>query len=140
MKQAEVPQDASPVLGPARRALYAVDESGHYTTVASNGWRMDAIVTEQAIDEYQRLAREALARAHAGLSSPLEFHMYDRRLEPPALAQAAGLWQWRVRRHLRPEVFAKLDERVLRRYAEAMGLGVDALRSLPAPGALDASS
>lgn len=131
MKKSEVPQDARPEYGGERRALYAVDDRGRYATVPSAGWRADEVVNQQAVDEYRRLADEALARARAGHAAPLEFHMYDRRMEVATLAQATGLWQWRVRRHLRPDVFAGLGDAVLARYADALGLGVDELRGLP---------
>jgi hypothetical protein len=131
MRKAEVPQESRPEYGGERRALYAVDETGHYTTVPSAGWSADGIVNAQAVEEYARLAHEAWLRARAGAASPLEFHMYDRRLEVPSLAQAAGVWQWRVRRHLKPRNFARLSDALLARYAAALDIPVDALKRLP---------
>ena len=131
MKKAEVPQDARPEYHGERRALYAVDPAGHYTTVPSAGWSADGIVNQQAVDEYARLAHEAWLRVRAGAASPLEFHMWDRRMEVPTLAQATGLWQWRVRRHLKPEHFARLSAALLARYAEAMGIPAATLQRLP---------
>ena len=131
MKKGEVPQDPLPEYGNERRALYAVDDSGHYSATPSAGWQADQVVNHQAVDEYRRLAQEALERARAGLSSPLEFHMYDRRMEVESLAPAAGLWKWRVRRHLKPEVFAKLAPALLARYADAMGITIEHLTTLP---------
>jgi hypothetical protein len=131
VKKADVPQDPIPEYGNERRALYAVDDSGRYATAPSAGWKADQIVNEQAVDEYRRLAAAALERARAGISSPLEFHMYDRRMEVESLAPAAGLWQWRVRRHLKPAVFAALPDAVLARYADAMGITVEQLKRLP---------
>jgi len=43
------------------------------------------------------------------------------------LAGAVGIWRWRLRRHLRPQVFARLPLRWRRRYAEALGIAVEAL-------------
>lgn len=131
MRAREVPQDSRPEYGGERRALYAVDDAGRYTTVPSAGWRADEIVNQQAVEEYRRLAAEALARARAGATSPLEFHMYDRRMEVESLAQATGLWRWRVRRHLKPAAFARLSQALLARYAEALGVDADTLRRLP---------
>jgi hypothetical protein len=131
MKKSEVPQDARPEYGGERRALYATDDSGHYEAVPSAGWQADGIANQQAVEEYRRLADEALARVRAGVSSPLEFHMYDRRMEPETLAEATGLWRWRVRRHLRPAVFARLPQPLLQRYADALGVPVDRLRTAP---------
>ena len=131
MKKSEVPQDGRPEYGGERRALYAVDEQGRYATVPSAGWQADGIVNQQAVDEYRRLADEALARARAGAASALEFHMYDRRMELETLAEATGLWRWRVRRHLRPGAFGALAPELKQRYADALGVAADQLDRLP---------
>jgi len=131
MRKTDVPQDARPEYGGERRALYAVDDSGRYATVPSAGWRADAIVNQQAVEEYGRLAAEALQRAREGSASALEFHMYDRRMELETLAQVTGLWRWRVRRHLRPAHFARLSPELMRRYADALGITVEQLGKLP---------
>jgi hypothetical protein len=131
LKKTEVPQDRNPALAGERKAVYALDESGHYATATSSGWQVEAVVTGQAVEEYQRLAREALQRVRAGAAAPLEFHMYDRRMDPPTLAEATGFWQWRVRRHLRPANFRRLSPALLQRYAAALGISEDQLRSVP---------
>lgn len=131
MKRDEVPQDAVAYYGSARKAMYALDRDGHYVTVASSGWEAEATVTGDAVAEYARLAVEARGRVERGESSPLEFHMYDRRMDPPVLAQTVGIWQWRVRRHLRPQVFARLSEKRLRAYADALGISLEELKVLP---------
>lgn len=131
MKRSEVPQDGRPEYGGERRAVYAVDEGGRYATVPSAGWSADGIVNQQAVEEYARLAQDALQRARAGQASPLEFHMYDRRMEVESLAPTAGVWRWRVRRHLRPEIFRKLSPALLARYADALGIPVERLTTLP---------
>ncbi|HUP91121.1 MAG TPA: hypothetical protein VM074_02660 [Solimonas sp.] len=131
MKKDEVPQDKLDYYGEQRKAVYALDQTGHYTTVPSSGWQVEATVTGDAADEYRRLAAEARARVEAGTASTLEFHMYDRRMDVPMLAETVRSWQWRVRRHLQVDHFAQLPEAWVQRYAEALGLTVDALRRLP---------
>jgi hypothetical protein len=131
MKTDEVPQETAKTYGGVKKLLYAVDDSGEYTGVRSAGWEVESYVTMAAVDEIVRLRDDALTRARAGETSPLEFHMFDRRMELATLAATSGLWTWRVKRHFKPEVFAKLDEKTLSRYAECMGITVDQLRSLP---------
>jgi hypothetical protein len=128
MKRDEVPQDRLAHYGGARKAVYALGGDGHYETVASSGWDVEAIVTGDAVSEYQRLADEARQRAREGRASPLEYHMYARRLDVPTLAQISGIWRWRLRRHLRAEVFRRLPDRVLQRYAEALGMSLEELK------------
>lgn len=131
MKKEQVPQDRIDYYGDARRAVYALESDGHYSTVPSSGWEVEAIVNADAVAEYARQAEEARSRALRGEASPLEFHMYDRRMDLPTLAQTAGIWRWRLRRHLRPAVFGRLSERTLLRYADALGLSLQELKALP---------
>lgn len=131
MKTDDIPQDDNPALDGARKRVYAVDADGRYTDLPTTGWQVEAVVTGQAVAEYDRLAAEAWQRAHAGMVSPLEFHMYARRLELPTLAAAAGFWQWQVRRHLTPRGFRSLSAASLSRYADALGISVEALCALP---------
>jgi len=70
---------------------------------------------------------EARARVLSGESSPLEYHMYRARMDVELLSQTTGLWRWRVRRHLKPKAFARLPPALKRRYAEALGISVEAL-------------
>jgi hypothetical protein len=131
MKKESVPQDNSPTYAGIRKLLYAVDERGKYVGVPSNGWEVEAFATQTAVAELNRLCREAWRRARAGEASALEFHMYRHRMEPATLAATAGIGSWRVRRHIQAKHFAKLPERVLVRYANALGISIEELRTVP---------
>lgn len=108
-----------------------MDEAGEYRAVKSAGWEVEAHATLAAVDELERLRDDAWQAAKDGSASPLAYHMYRRRMDPPTLAAAAGVWRWRLERHLRPAPFARLDDRQLKRYAEALGVTVETLRQLP---------
>ncbi|MDR1063726.1 MAG: hypothetical protein LBL48_07310 [Azoarcus sp.] len=118
----DVPQEGNATHEGQRRAVYARDADGHLGLVLSRGWQVEEIVTRQAVETFDELAAAALARVRAGQSSPLEYHMYRARMDVSLLAQATGLWRWRVRRHLRPAVFARLPSSLRARYAEALGM------------------
>lgn len=138
MKLNEVPQDHLTYYGDKRRALYAVDARGHYTTAASSGWEAETAFTGDAAAEYTRMAQEARIRVEQGWSAPLEFHMYDSRMDIPLLAEAAGIWKWRLRRHLRAHIFRKLRPKWPARYAAVLGLSVEDLCRLPPARSLSA--
>jgi hypothetical protein len=127
----EVPQEGNRTLGPHRKALYAKDADGKMIIVPSRGSEVDETVTMQAVDRMNALAADAKARAQAGQTAPLEYWMYARRMDVALLSQVSGIWQWRIRRHLQPQRFNKLSIRLLERYAEALGLRVAQIRSLP---------
>ena len=97
----------------------------------SAGWEAEEIVTSHAVESLHQQAEQARERVKAGLSSPLEYWMYERRMDVPLLSQTSGFWQWRVKRHLRPEHFAKLSSEQLERYAQALGVPATDLRQLP---------
>ncbi len=131
MDKEAVPQDTSASYGGLRKLLYAVDENGRYTEVRSSGWEAESFSTQLAVDELIRQRDVAWARARAGLTSALEYHMYRRRMDFDTLAAVSGIWRWRVRRHFNPDIYARLPDRILGRYAQAMGVSIDSLRHLP---------
>ena len=131
MKKEEVPQDRAKAFQGRSKALYAQDENGQYKIVPSSGWEAEEIVLDQAIAEYELAAAEALVRARAGHASTLEFHMCRCRMDVLLLAQSSGFFRWQVKRHLRPAIFASLSPAKKLRYAEALGLNLAQLESLP---------
>ena len=130
MREQEVPQEGNATLAGHRKAVYAVAGDGRVRLVPSSGWEVEEIVTRQAVDDLERRAAEARARAHSGESSPLEYHMYRARMDVELLSQATGIWRWRIRRHFRPGVFVRLAPSLKRRYAEALGIAVEALEKV----------
>ena len=127
MRDREVPQEGNATLAGHLKAVYAVADNGRVHLVASRGWEVEEIVTRQAVEDLERLAREARRRALDGLTSPLEVHMYRARMDLALLSQTTGLWRWRIRRHFRPGVFARLSPALRQRYADALGISPEAL-------------
>jgi hypothetical protein len=130
MNDADVPQEGNATLGGGRKAVYARGADGQVRLVTSAGWQVEEIVTRQALDMLSAQAEAARLCWERGQRSPLEYHMYRARMDLALLSQTSGVWGWRIRRHFRPEVFARLPEKILRRYADAMGITVDALRKV----------
>ena len=52
------------------------------------------------------------------------------RMDVPLLSQVTGLWQLRIRRHFRPDIFQSLSSGLLKRYGDAMGLTVEQLKKV----------
>lgn len=125
MKIDEVPQDnLIHYQGAGKRAIYAVNERGEYTTVPTSGWEVEEIVLSQALADYDEQAEEARQRILRGKSSPIEYFMYKRRMDALVLAQAMGLFKWQVKRHLKAKVFQRLDEALLNQYARILRVDV----------------
>lgn len=130
MLDSEVPQEGNSTLAGHRKAMYARGADGKLHIVQSAGWEVEEIVTRQAVDDLLRLTEDARQRVLAGQTSALEYHMYRVRMDVPLLAQASGIWQWRIRRHFRPAVFSGLSPALLATYADAMGVSVEQLKKI----------
>ena len=126
-----VPQEGNATLDGHAKLMYARDAQGRVVTTRSRGWEAEEIVTSHAVDVLVEQAQAAKERVKAGQASPLEYWMYERRMDVALLSQTSGFWQWRVRRHLQPKHFATLTQKHLARYSEALGLPVSTLQSLP---------
>jgi len=127
----DVPQEGNRTLGIHRKALYARDTDGRMVIVPSRGSEVDETVTLQAVDRMNALAEDARVRSVAGTTSALEYWMYARRMDVALLSQVSGIWQWRIRRHFQPQRYARLAPTLLARYAEALGVSAEQLRTLP---------
>lgn len=127
MLERDVPQEGNRTLDGHHKALYAKGPDGKLRLTQSAGWEVEEIVTQQAIDDLLRLTEDARLRFSAGQTSALEYHMHRLRMDVPLLSQLTGLWQWRIRRHFRPAIFARLTPALRTRYAEAMGLTLEQL-------------
>jgi 3-oxoacyl-[acyl-carrier-protein] synthase-3 len=126
-----VPQEGNATLDGHAKLMYARDAQGRVVTTTSRGWEAEEIVTSHAVDVLVEQAQAAKERVKAGLASPLEYWMYERRMDVALLSQTSGFWQWRVRRHLLPRHFAALSQAQLLRYADALGLPIPTLQGLP---------
>lgn len=131
MKISEVPQDDIKTMQGERKVLYTVDDQGHYTKTTTKGWEAEEIVLAQVIGDFEDKAREAATRVRNNETSPIEYFMYKNWLDPLTLAQAMGLYRWQVKRHFKPCVFKKLDDRILAEYAWIFRVSVDALKNFP---------
>ena len=131
MKVKDIPQDNNSSMQGETKLVYARSDNGKIQSAQTSGWDVEELVLEQALDEVHRLAREAYVRAAAGRTSPLEFHMYNQRMDLPMLAQAVGRFQWMVRRDFNPARFARLSRDKLLPYAQVMNLDPETLKTLP---------
>ena len=121
MRVEDVPQEGNATLDGQRKGMYAVGKDGRIALVPSRGWEAEELVTTGAVEHFEQLAQEALQRVRSGATGALEYFMYARRLDPPTLAQASGVWRWRLKRHLH-QPFASIPAPLQQRYAEVLGV------------------
>ena len=131
MKKKEVPQDKSSLDSVNFRELcYAVDENGEYTTEKSSGWEPKTVALNNAIEEINERIEDAKKRVNAGETSPIEYYMELHKMDVGILASYVGFWQWKVKRHFKPSVFKKLNNKKLQKYADVFEISIEQLKSI----------
>jgi len=128
MRIEDVPQDSS-ILDGHLRACYARDADGRFVLATSRGWDVESVANAVAVEQVRAGIERVRVEVVAGRASILAWHMARAHMDARMLAAHTGFWVWRVKRHLRPAVFARLGESVLKRYAAALGIDVAALKS-----------
>ncbi|HET8737729.1 MAG TPA: hypothetical protein VFM69_14140 [Pricia sp.] len=132
MKKEEVPQDKSTLAkANIKDMVYAVDEDGEYTTELSSGWEPKSIALDNAIQEIEERTEAAKERFFNNESSPIAYYMELHKMDIPILASYVGLWQWRVKRHMKPSVFRKLKTKTLQKYADVFEISIEQLQRIP---------
>jgi len=129
MYKKEVPQDEGLTEGRFEDICYALDENGNYTVVPTTGWQPKTDAMLQAWDVIHEKVEQVRQRVLSGELSPIAYYMEKNIMDVKLLADYAGLPKRKVRKHLKPEYFNKIDDKVLGRYAETFGISVDMLRN-----------
>jgi hypothetical protein len=130
VKVKDVPQEGNKAHWGKHKALYAQDEDGSYQIVPSLGWGVEEIALLTMIDDLQDRTNESKALYKEGKLSPLSYHMYSMRMDLPMLAKAAGIARWRVRRHMKPKIFARLKTKTLQKYADVLDMSIEELKRI----------
>jgi hypothetical protein len=131
MLKKDVPQDVGLNQG-LTEITYAVDDEGRYVQAPSLGWEPKNIANQQAWELIRKEISSEIELIQAGKRSPLAYHMARNLMTVGLLASYAGLSRWRVRRHLKPAGFRRLDRDLLKRYADVFGISPEALQKFPA--------
>lgn len=129
MKNTEAPQDHTSLEKFTKEVLYVTDENGKYTTQLSSGWKVkaDALgISWQAALEKINTAKQKVLNDEA---SPILFFMELNLMELSILSDYTGFWQFNIKRHLKPSVFAKLSNKKLLIYADVFGVTIEQLKN-----------
>jgi len=130
MKKENVPQDMSALGKITKEVCYATDSSGKYVTELSAGWEVKIDALDVAWKDVQERVAAAKQKVLNNEASPLLFFMEYRLMDISILSDYSGFWKWQIKRHLKPEVFKRLSDKKLQKYAEAFNVKVDELKTM----------
>jgi hypothetical protein len=130
MKKEDVPQDLSSLGKITKEVCYATDSSGKYTKELSRGWEVKITALDAAWGDIENRMAAAKEKVEKGEASPLLFFMEKALMDISILAGYTGFWKWQIKRHLRPDVFVKLTDKKLQRYADVFNVSIADLKSM----------
>ncbi len=131
MKKKDVPQDDEGLLeGKFRELCYAIDEDGNYVTVQSTGWEPKNAALQQAWVDINDKIDKIKNKVYAGKLSPLAYYMEKNILDIKLLSQYTGMPKRKIRRHIKPVYFNKLDSATLKKYADVLNITIEELKTI----------
>ena len=126
MKIDDIPQDNSASYHGHRKVIYGTRDGTTKRPPATVGRTKPTPPKWRCSNSMPK--RRPRAKPSKDEYSPLYYHMFRCRYDETGLAMAAGVWKWQLRRHFRPEVFAKLPAKTLQKYADACQISIDDLK------------
>jgi hypothetical protein len=107
--------------------LYAEKEDESYAPVVCGSY-----AAKHHLDEFFRL-KETLdislrQKLREGKISPIYYFMLMQDMGPGDLAKRVGISKRKLGKHFRPDVFTKLDDVMLQKYAVVFGVSVDKIK------------
>ena len=130
MKKEEIPQDDGALNKLTREVVYAVDNTGKYTTELSTGWNIKSTALDAAWKDIEERVAAAKQKVINKQASPLLYFMELRLMDMAIVSAYTGFWKWTIRQHMKPAVFNKLSEKKLQQYATAFNVTIADLKTM----------
>ncbi|MFH1159921.1 MAG: hypothetical protein V1733_03115 [bacterium] len=116
--------------GKFRELFYEYNSDGTYDKEVRLHDDSDKLFINQAWEVFDERTEEARQKVYAGKVSPIVYYMERDLMDPLGLAMQAGISLWRVKRHLKPGVFKRLNDETLQKYANVFSISVDQLKKI----------
>jgi len=128
MKLDEIPQDVGGLANANMKELcYGVDENGEYKTKVSDGWEVKTLVLNKSLELIEERVADFKQQCLDGKISPIPYYMELNRMDLLVLSDYMNKWRWTIKRHFKPNVFKKLSQNTLKKYAETFNISVEQL-------------
>ena len=127
MKKLDIPQENNSTLNGQRKVMYGTNESGDFQRV-NYASSVEEFATITAVEEYKELEKECLEEIKNDIASPIKYYMYKNRMDLPTLTSVVGMFSFRVKRHLKMKHFKKMNDKNLKKYADAFTIEIDELK------------
>ena len=109
---------------------YKMDENGNYTHSLLSNWGNKEIVNNSSWEIVKERIKEAKDNVLAGKISPISYYMQRSLTDIKTLSQYVGIPKWRIKRHLNPAKFNKLNNKLLQKYADFFAISIAELKDI----------
>ena len=116
--------------GQYKELFYSYDTDGNFAKRVGFHGESDRVTLQQAWDLFNDRIEEARQKVKAGLASPILYYMEKTLVTPMDLSMHTGIMVWKVKRHLKPGVFKRLNEKTLKKYAEVFNVTPEQLKNV----------
>ena len=125
-----MPQDLSSLGKITKEVCYATDSSGKYVTELSQGWEVKINALDTAWNDIEARKARAKQQVLNKEASPVLYFMEYRLMDISILSDCTGFWKWQIKRHLKPEIFEKLSDKKLKKYAQAFNVEIEDIKTM----------
>ena len=107
--------------------LFAEKDDETYDAIKSGSYVVEHFLSDFYLkkENLEKALREELKQ---GKITPVFYYMLMQDMGPGDLAKRVGISKRKLRRHFRPDVFAKLNDDIIQKYAVIFGVTVDKLK------------
>ncbi len=116
--------------GQFRELSYSYQDGGAFEKTVGYHGEADRLVLQQAWDLFRERIESARQLVISGKVSPVVYYMEKNLLDPLNLSMMAGVALWRVKLHLKPGFFKRLNEKTLQKYADAFNITTEQLKKV----------
>jgi hypothetical protein len=116
--------------GQYRELFYSYGTNGSFEKHVGFHGESDRVTLQQAWDLFNDRIEEAREKVKSGMASPILYYMEKTLVTPLDLSMHTGIMLWRVKRHLKPKVFKRLNEKTLKKYAEVFNVTLGQLSNV----------
>jgi hypothetical protein len=110
-----------------RELFYSFDPEHHYSRRVDYQYQGNQLIIKQSWDVAQERVDQVKEKIRHGEVSPLAYFMEKNLMEIPMLSDYSGFPKRKVKKHLTPSGFSKLDRAALEKYAYAFNVKVEEL-------------
>ena len=116
--------------GKFRELFYYYDENGQFEKKVHYHGETGKVIIQQSWDMFNERIERARQKVLTGKASPVVYYMEKIFTDPLNLSIMTGIPFWKVKLHLKPYFFNRLNDKVLHKYAEIFNVTVDQLKQV----------